>query len=271
MEADELLRRKGLEVPVFVPPSDPPWTWGGVLGYGPPMWIPKIPGARWVGAVDALATAPADNETLLAIVQSQAELLARAHASPSDEPLSHSILNTPSMRQALAQVGPVNRLLDESNGPMWMPQLALRLGRNRYGRPRMEDERPDRVQRIAWLKDLCDHGVTRRRGSKLVHERGPWSIKALARALYGDDTDKNRKMATREIAAGQRLLHEHAVIPWVAWEDGRLPTKWWREPSFRQAVAVWTTYGAITAGIGRLAFDDPELVEAARQKIAQAG
>jgi hypothetical protein len=269
MEADEVLQREGLILPRFRPPSDPPWTWTGALGYEAPLWIPKIQGARWVGAMDTLAAPPLEADMCRDVLLSQAEALDRAHGPPSNASPKHSLISAPWMRERLAPTLPVTRLLEQSYGPMWMPQLPVRLLRTGYGRPRLEDECPDYVQRIAWLNALCVHDAVRRRGSKLVHETRTWSTRGLAQALYGDD-DEHRKKTQREIRAGQGLLQEHGVIPWVAWRDGRLPTKWWQEPSFRQVISMWAIEAVVTTQLGRDALHDRELCSAIAQTIVRA-
>jgi hypothetical protein len=272
MEPDEILQRKGLQVRVFVPPPTPPWRWTN-LGFGPPAWIPPTPGGLCMNVMDILQAVPAGEEVSRATISVLADLLARERGlAPSGEPLRESLLDTPQYPKIVAEVRPVNRLFSESNGPTVMPRLPWLTPHHGYGRPRIEDRRPNRVIRLAWLRDLCDHDTTRRLGARLSRGRAQWSYKALARALYGDDDDKNLKMVIREVGSGRNALNERGVIPWVSWQSGHLPTTWWHQSAFRRALMAWSVCAAVTSGPGFEAVAaDQELNNAISQVIAQAG
>lgn len=247
MEPDRLLRDKGLELPVFVPPPDPPWEWGG-RGIGPPQWIPNLrgeswlsPGGAWFNINHELPARAPDLGTTLWLGQFDAHLRAREHYGiPVEEPLPEGLwTSAPNPAERLADIAVTKRLFDQSDGPRAMPQLPIKVPRQKYGRPRLERTRPDHVQRLAWLRDLCDHPIRDRRGPRVNQRRAAWTHRGLARAVYGDDDESNRKQVTREINAGRRLLHDHGVLPWAIFDTGRLPPEWWLDTFFYQATKAW--------------------------------
>jgi hypothetical protein len=41
------------------------------------------------------------------------------------------------------------------------------------------------------------------------------------------------------VKAGRALLHKLGAIPWLAWEDGQLPPKWWEMSNVGGMAALW--------------------------------
>jgi hypothetical protein len=82
----------------------------------------------------------------------------------------------------------------------------------------------DAIRRAAGLRDVCrcDYDYIAR------HARVPADGRWLARAA-----------AKQRVRDGRRMLNSGGVLPWVTFEDGRLPKRWWRERAFLDSLEEW--------------------------------
>jgi len=111
------------------------------------------------------------------------------------------------------------------SGPSLLPALppAGMVAHHSFGRPRLQDTAPTRVEYVAWLVDCtgCTQGQA-------------------ARAMYPDrDLEAAKRKCVRDRDAGRLRKHEQGVLPWFAWPDGKVPAEWWRQPEFAKAVDRW--------------------------------
>jgi hypothetical protein len=83
---------------------------------------------------------------------------------------------------------------------------------------------PEATRRAAGLRDVCrcDYEYIAR------HARTPADGRLLARST-----------AKQRVRDGRRLLNAAGVLPWVTFEDGRLPKRWWREGAFLDSLEEW--------------------------------
>lgn len=111
------------------------------------------------------------------------------------------------------------------SGPSQLPALppAGMVAHHSFGRPRLQDTAPTRVEYVAWLVDCtgCTQGQA-------------------ARAMYPDrGREAAKRKCVRDRDAGRLSKHEQGVLPWAAWPDGKLPARWWRQPELATAVNRW--------------------------------
>jgi hypothetical protein len=96
------------------------------------------------------------------------------------------------------------------------------------------------TRRAAGLRDVCrcDYEYIAR------HARTPADGRRLARSA-----------AKQRARDGRRLLHVAGVLPWVTFEEGRLPKRWWRERAFVASLEEWQQQPLqeIPLGVARLA------------------
>jgi hypothetical protein len=98
------------------------------------------------------------------------------------------------------------------------PLLATAWSHHGFGRP-LKPRKPLEV--VAWLADC----------TRLSQYRA-------IQLLYGDRPSP--KAAHRyDRDAGRRHLHDHGVLPWAAWPDGKVAAAWWEQPPWEEGVTAW--------------------------------
>jgi len=111
-------------------------------------------------------------------------------------------------------------------GPILFPQITVAsAGHHGYGRPRIEESRPDRAEFVARGVDVL--GMTE-------YE--------LARVLYSDGVPAQgaKSKVTRDLGAGRARLAADGVLPWAAFPNGPLArSEWWLEDAFAGAMDTW--------------------------------
>jgi hypothetical protein len=140
-----------------------------------------------------------------------------------------------------------------SDGPAAMPRVAAGLAARlrshdpsrrsgEVGRPRLEQSDPWTCRWAACLSDL------RRR-----------SDADIAGRLQNKGEERGaRRVAARHVAAGRILLNAEGVLPWLLWPAGKVPTSWWVEPRFHEALRAW--YHAYVA-------ESRDVIDAAREAV----
>ena len=116
---------------------------------------------------------------------------------------------------------------DRDSGPTLLPQLQRETpAPERYGRPPLTESAPEYVEFAAWARDICGWSI--RRIAPLV-DRGP-----VARSL-----DAAVKQAKRDIRAGRVRLCDDGVLPWAAYDAGRVEREWWASAQLVDAIQQW--------------------------------
>jgi len=82
----------------------------------------------------------------------------------------------------------------------------------------------DTIRRAAGLRDVC---------------RCNYEYIARHARMPADGRGVGRDVAKRRVREGRRMLHFSGVLPWVTFEEGRLPKRWWRERAFVDALEEW--------------------------------
>jgi hypothetical protein len=118
--------------------------------------------------------------------------------------------------------------LDLQGPPGVLPQLRVPSSREnrRVGRRRRAETEPELTRYLAWAKDIANSTLT---------------MPQLAKLLYDDDHPDARtlKGIERALATGRQLEHDRGVLPWAAYERGRVLTQWRTDPDFIAGVHRW--------------------------------
>jgi hypothetical protein len=117
---------------------------------------------------------------------------------------------------------------DNASGPTLLPQLqcAKEPVPERFGRPPLTLTHPEYVEFAAWAHDISGDSI--RRIAWLV-DRGP----------VDRPVDAAVKQAKRDIKAGRARLCEDGVLPWAAYEEGRVEREWWESGQLVDAIQRW--------------------------------
>lgn len=118
------------------------------------------------------------------------------------------------------------------SGPTLLPQLQRETpAPERYGRPPLALTHPEYVEFAAWARDICGWSIGRI--APLV-DRGPVDHPLNAAV----------KQAKRDIRAGRARLCDDGVLPWAAYDAGRVEREWWASGQLVDAIQRWRVEAA---------------------------